>query len=178
MPFDTAPKDPKDRLKLNPIKGQPSMFDNQPKKPTQEEFQQQVQVSQEKLSGYKKRAADLFLQFSKVINDKTLPQNRNVFNTETEKEMLQNIMQLGIDVNNDPNEQEGMGSLSLLTFLFKTCLAQRDKINELEYSFQSLTKKLDAHVLTDFISKEVHKVLTLMKKEKKLQELDKTKSET
>ena len=53
-----------------------------------------------------------------------------------------------------------------------------DKINELEYSFQSLTKKLDAHVLTDFISKEVHKVLTLMKKEKKLQELDKTKSET
>jgi hypothetical protein len=175
MPFDTSPKDPKDlnnRLGLKPIKGQPSMFDGKPKPPSQQEFQKDVQETQDKMSGYKRRAAELFMQFTKAINDKTLPQNRNVLNTETEKELLQNFMQLAMDINSDPNEQENMGSLTLITCLFKTCLSQRDRLNELEYSFQNLMKKLDTNVLLDFIVKELAKVAKI-EKEKKLANLDK-----
>lgn len=111
------------------------------------------------MSGYKKRAADLFVQFSRAMSDKTLSQNRNVFNNESEKELLQNMIQLAIDVNNDPNEQEGMGSLTWITLLFKTCLSQRDRMNELEYALGSLQKKLDSSVITDYINKEISKAL-------------------
>lgn len=136
-----------------------SMFDNKPKKQTQQEFEYKVQQSQETLSGYKKRAADLFVQFQRAMNDKTLPQNHNVFNIETEKEMLQNMLKLAIEINNDPNEQEGMGSLTWITLLFKTCLAQRDKMNEMEFAVVTLQKKFDSPALADFISKEIAKAL-------------------
>jgi hypothetical protein len=162
MPFDESPKDPKDlkqRVGLKQVSGQKSMFDGIPRPPTQQEFQQKVQDVGDKMAGYKKRAAELFVQFTKAIGDKTLPQNRNMFNIETEKEMLQGMIQLAIEINNDPNEQEGMGSLTWITCLFKTCLAQRDRINELEYSLHVLQKKLESSALTDYINKEIAKAL-------------------
>lgn len=158
MPFDEK-KEHTPKVTLKQMPGQKSMFDNKPRPPTQEEFRQQVQESQDKLSGYKKRAAELVVQFNKVITDRTLPQNKNVFNNETEKEMLQNMIQLAVEINNDQNEQEGMGSLAWITLLFNTLLRQRDRINELEYTTSVLQKKLDSTALTDFISKEVNKVL-------------------
>jgi hypothetical protein len=139
--------------------GQKSMFEGKVKPPTQQDFQKKVEESQEKMAGYKKRAAELFVQFNKTVMDKTLPQNRNVFNMESEKEMLQNMIQLAIEINNDPNEQEGMGSLTWITCLFKTTLAQRDRINELEYAVTMMQKKLDSSALADYINKEITKAL-------------------
>ncbi len=160
MSFDEDdPKEYVPKVGMKQVQGQKSMFDGKPKKPTQQEFQQQVQQTQEKMSGYKKRAADLFVQFSRAMSDKTLAQNRNVFNNESEKELLQNMIQLAIDVNNDPNEQEGMGSLTWITLLFKTCLSQRDRMNEMEYALGLLQKKLDSSALTDYINKEIAKAL-------------------
>ena len=135
-----------------------SMFDSK-RRPTPQEFQQRVQQSQEKMSGYKKRAAELFVQFQKTVSDKTLPQNRNIFNAEAEKEMLQNMLQLAGEINNDPNEQEGMGSLTWITLLLKTCLSQRDRMNELEYTISMLQKKYESTAMTDYISKEIAKAL-------------------
>lgn len=139
--------------------GQKSMFDGKAKPPSQQDFQKKVEEVQDRMSGYKKRAAELFVQFNKTILDKTLPQNRNVFNVESEKEMLQNMIQLAIEINNDPNEQEGMGSLTWITCLFKTTLAQRDRINELEYAMNVLQKKLESSALADYINKEITKAL-------------------
>lgn len=139
--------------------GTPSMFDGKKRPPTQEEFQQKVQMSQETLAGYKKRAAELFIQFQRSMGDKTLTQNRNIFNIETEKEMLQNMLQLATEINNDPNEQEGMGSLTLITLLLKTCLAQRDRMNEMEFALLQIQKKLDPTVLADVVNKENAKAL-------------------
>jgi len=136
-----------------------SMFDGRRKKPTQQEFQQQVQQTQETLSGYKKRAADLFIQFQKTMADKTLPQNRNIFNQESEKELLQNMIILAADINSDPNERESEGSLTWIVLLLKTCLQQRDKINELDYAIHSLQKKLEPVAMSEFINKEISKAL-------------------
>jgi hypothetical protein len=136
-----------------------SMFDNKRRVPTQQEFQQKVQQSQETLSGYKKRAADLFVQFQRTMSDKTLPANRNIFNIESEKEMLQNMINLAAEINSDPNEREGEGTLTWVVLLLKTCLTQRDRINELEYAMVTLQKKFDSSALTDFISKEIDRVL-------------------
>lgn len=136
-----------------------SMFDGRKRKPTQQEFQQQVQQTQETLSGYKKRAAELFVQFQKAMADKTLPQNRNIFNAESEKELLQNMIILAAEINSDPNERESEGSLTWIVLLLKTCFTQRDKLNELEYALVQLQKKVDPTAMADFINKEIAKAL-------------------
>lgn len=135
------------------------MFDGKRKKPSQQEFQQQVQQSQETLSGYKKRAADLFVQFQKTMADKTLPQNRNIFNQESEKELLQNMIILAAEINSDPNERESEGSLTWIVLLLKTCFIQRDRINEMEFAIHSLNKKLEPVAMSEFINKEISKAL-------------------
>ncbi|MDD5704269.1 MAG: hypothetical protein PHU23_19725 [Dehalococcoidales bacterium] len=136
-----------------------SMFDSRRKKPTQQEFQQQVQQTQETQSGYKKRAAELFVQFQRAMADKTLPQNRNVFNAESDKELLQNMIILAAEINSDPNERESEGSLTWIVLLLKTCFTQRDRLNELEYNISVLNKKLDPTAMSDFINKEISKAL-------------------
>lgn len=136
-----------------------SMFDGKRKKPSQQEFQQQVHQAQETLSGYKKRAADLFVQFQKTIADKTLPQNRNIFNQESEKELLQNMIILAAEINSDPNERESEGSLTWIVLLLKTCFTQRDRINEMEFAIHSLQKKLEPVAMTEFINKEINNAL-------------------
>jgi hypothetical protein len=153
------PEDRDPRVGLKKASGQKSMFEGKPKPPSQQEFQEKVQKVEDRKSGHKQRAADLFLQFQKSIADKTLPQNRNLLNRDAEREMLQEIMQLAMDINGDQQEQESMGSLTCITFLFKTIMFQRDRINELEYQVVSLNKKLEGTVFTDFINKEISKAL-------------------
>jgi hypothetical protein len=159
-PFDSDPKEPREiKVKLQNVSSQKSMFDNIPKKPTPQEFQQQVQQVQEKSSSYKRRASDLSTQFARMMSDKTLPQNQNVFVKESRRELMQNMIDLTRDINNDPNELEGDGSLIWIIVLFNTCLDQRDRINNLEYVLSKVTEKLDSTALTNFISKEITKVL-------------------
>src|SRR5258708_5452666 len=136
-----------------------SMFDNKRRKPTQQEFQQQVHQVQEVKTGYSKRAAELFVQFQKAISDKTLPQNKNVFNIESDKELLQNMIQLAVEINNDQNERESEGSLTWIVLLLKTCFTRRDKMNELEFAMASLKKRFEPVALSEFINKEINKAL-------------------
>jgi hypothetical protein len=110
---------------------------------TQEEFDSKVQGAIDRNSSYKERASDLALQFKKMMIDKTLQQNKNIFSQEMEREVLSKMIQLAVEINNDPHEQEGMGSLTWITLLFTSCLSQRDRINKLEYSLLQLEKKID-----------------------------------
>ena len=158
--FDERPKEPREnKVKLKNVGSQSSIFDGKPKKPTPQEFRRHVQEVQEKSSFYKKRASELATQFSRMMSDKTLPQNRSIFVNEAKRELLGNIIQLAKDINNDPNELEGDGSLILSIVLFNTCFDQRDRINQLEYALTQIQAKLDSSALTDFISKEITKVL-------------------
>jgi hypothetical protein len=166
MPDQKRPRgpfaDPEEReakVGLKKVSGQKSMFEGKPRPSTPQEFQQQVQQVEDRKTGYKQQAADLFVQFTKLISDKTLPQNRNALSRDAEREMLQEMVQLAIDINNDPNEPEGMGSLTWITCLFKVCLAQKDRINELEFRVVEFQKKLNGPEFVEFINKEIIKVL-------------------
>ena len=120
-----------------------------------DELNVKVKEIQERETEYKQKAAEYSAKFKKIINDKTLQENRNVFAVEIELELLTDMMKLAIQVNTDPNEQEGMGSLMWTILLLRTCLSQRDKLNKLEYTISQLEKKLEPSVLT----KEIRKVL-------------------
>jgi len=141
MPFEDDYED------LNPpkkgVKSQgKSIFDNKPKKPSQEEFLSAATKDNEKLEGYDAIARDLTVQFKKAIEDKTLPQNKNVFAVEVENELITKMINLAIQINQDPNVIEGMGSVGWLAMILKNLLNNRDKINLLEYSNQILEKKI------------------------------------
>lgn len=157
MPFDeeedTENVTPKVGLKN--VSSQKSIFDALPKRQTQDDLTKKVDQIQERNSSHKTRAAELSSQFNQIMNDKTLKQNKNIFARELERELLTKMAQLAIDVNNDQHEHEGMGSLSWIILLLKTCLNQRDKINQLEFAVSQLENKLNS----GFISKEIQAAL-------------------
>lgn len=160
MPFgeenDNIEDSPANNSRLKKVSSQKSIFDEAKKKLSQREINDAIKKAEENNINYKKRAAELTLNFKKVVSDKTLPQNRNVFLNETEQEILSNMINLAAEINNDPNEQEGMGSLMWIALLLKTCLSQRDRINVLEYTLQQLEKKIDPISLKNSILKEIN----------------------
>ena len=161
MPFDEEEDDQESNPKkgLKKVSSQKSVFDGMPKKPTQVDLDSKVKNAQDRASGYKQKAAEYSSQFKKMMSEKTLLQNRSVFTSELEGEILGNMIKLAVEVNNDPHEQEGMGSLMWIVLLLKTFLMQRDRINQLEYIVSQLEKKLDPAVLDAKIIKEINQAL-------------------
>lgn len=157
MPFEED-EDVSDLKNFNAVKLKNPIGKQNFKKPSQEDFEKKVKSIQEQNSLYKQKAAELAVQFKKVLEDKTLPQNKNIFSIEMEKEVLSKMVQLAIDINNDPNEQEGMGSLSWITYLFKISLSQRDRLNKLEYAISLLEKKTEDASMSELIKKQLQDI--------------------
>jgi hypothetical protein len=153
MPFDedeVKPSKQSEKIGLKgKVSGQKSVFDGQPKKPSPAEFSEQVKEVSQRASTYKQKASELAVQFNRAMVDKTLTSNRNVFGVDAEQELLLNMVRLAQEVNADPNEREGEGSLSWIILLLKTCFTQRDRINQLEYTVSQIDKKYAA------LSKEI-----------------------
>ena len=145
MPFDEEDNDQQSlqskKIGLKNVSSQKSIFDNLPKKPTQNDLNQNVNRIQEKASSAKRKAADLAVKFHNLMADKTLNQNKNLFQKELEVELLKDMLNFATEVNDDPNEIEGIGSISLIALILKNCISQRDKINNLEYAIFELEKK-------------------------------------
>lgn len=150
MPFDDDDDDDDDNaptpallsksgLKLS---NQKSMFAKKVKKPSQQAFEAGLKQSLDRNKDYKERAAELAIAFRKMLDDKTVPQNKNIYSTEIERETLGKMAQLGIDMNLDDQEEEGMGSVGLITLLFRCLLIQRDKINGLDYAVNQMQSQL------------------------------------
>jgi len=170
MPLDDdydneeQPSSKSQKTGLKQVSSQKSIFDSMPKKPTAEKLEKQVKQIQDRDSDYQIRAADLVLKFKKAMEDKTLQSNKNIFARELEKDLLSDMIKLAVEINNDPNEPEGMGSMSWIVLLFKTCFSQRDKMNKLEYTISLLDKKTDPAVLSALIIKEINTALDSRKK--------------
>jgi len=157
MPFDEEEEQVEQppKVSLKKVSSQRSIFDSMEKKPTAKDLSNAVKKIEENNVGYKKSAAELTVAYKKAIMDKTLAQNRNVFMKETEQELLANMIKLAIDINTDQYEKEGMGSLMWIQLLLKTCLAQRDKINALEYELTQIKNKTEPASLKTIISQEI-----------------------
>lgn len=156
MPFDEEesddlPSEHAQKVGLKKVSTQKSIFDSKPKKPSAEEFDKKVKKIHERSSSYKAKAADLALQFNKSMSDKTLKSNKTIFSSEIEQDLLGKMIQLAIEINADPIEQEGMGSLSWITLLLRTCFNQRDRINSLEFALSQIDKKMEAIISSEII---------------------------
>lgn len=144
MPFDeeeSKPSAQSQKIGLKKVSSQQSVFDSMPKKPSQEDFQQQVQQMNDRESSFKTRAAQLVMDFNRAMADKTLAPNKNIFQKEMEVELLRNMVKLAQEINSNEREREGEGTLSWVTILLKQCFTQRDRINNLEYKLSGFEKK-------------------------------------
>ncbi|HWZ23230.1 MAG TPA: hypothetical protein VNW06_11285 [Cytophagaceae bacterium] len=142
MPFDEEDDvEIKQKVTIKPS-GKESVFDKMPKKITKQEFEQKAAEANAKLNSYSERALENTMAFKKLMEDRTVPQNKSVFSGDLEKEVISNLMNLAIDMNEDPHEKEGMGSVGLIVFLFRLLLSQKDRVNELDYKVHTLEKKL------------------------------------
>ena len=91
---------------------------------------------------FKKKAYDLGKVFVQILDDKTLVANKSLMAKDLERESLQNLIKLGMEMNADENQPESMGSIGMITLLLKGVIMQRDKINSLEYRVLGLEKKI------------------------------------
>lgn len=169
MPFDDdsneQPSLQSQKVGLKNVSTQKSIFENMPKKPTQQDLDVKVKNIQEKASGYQAKAAELSVQFNQLLADKTLPQNKNPFQKELELETLRNMVKLAQEINSSPHERAGEGSLSWIILLLKNCFTQRDKINSLEYQIAQLSAKIDQAHISALITNEIAKALDNKKKD-------------
>lgn len=142
MPFDEDDDIEPVKPKIG-IKSQgKSIFDNKKEKPSAEEFEKKSIESNKKLENYQVRAQELAVQFKKIMDDKTLSQNKNIFALEIEKELISKMISLAIEINSDENEIEGMGSLGWVALILKNLISEKDKINQLKYSVLNLENKI------------------------------------
>jgi len=166
MPFDEEDTDLSEeskRVGLKKVSSQKSIFDKMPKKPVVNLNDVAKGIERQRLT-YKEIAAELSLQFKKAMVDKTLPENKNVFQIEAEQEMLSKMVKLAVDVNNDENEDEGMGSLMWVILLLKTNLNLRNQINLLEYELSQQKKSVNK---LEKMSEEILKQLSTLDKDRK-----------
>lgn len=146
MPFDdendnNVPKASARKTGLK-IDNSKSIFANAVKKPTKQDLDKVVADSQKRNANYNERATELALKFRAFLDDRTVPQNKNVFVNEFEREVIGKLTELAIDMNLDELQEEGMGSVGLIALIFRCLLIQRDKINVLDYTVNQLEKKV------------------------------------
>jgi hypothetical protein len=161
MPFDEESEEivSNKKIGIKQVSSQKSIFEKQKeeddKKPKAQDFEKKVEEINKKNNDYKTRAAELAISYKKIILDKTLPQNKSVFLEEVEKETLSKMIALAVEINNDQDEQEGMGTLGWVTLLLKYFLHHRDRINTLEY--QLLESKREINKLKEIVKVDAPK---------------------
>ncbi len=78
------------------------------------------------------------------IKNKIVKENKSPIEEDLEKETVQKLIQISMQLNNDDTQPEGIGSLGLINLLFRSVLAQRDIINNLEYKYVQLERQLSS----------------------------------
>lgn len=92
---------------------------------------------------FKQRTWDLSAKFKSLVEDRFLVENKSPISKELEKEVLDGLVVLALEMNADDNQPEGLGSTALAHILMKMVLLQRDRLNALEHKLEKLTKVND-----------------------------------
>lgn len=112
------------------------------KKQERQNFQQQVMGTHKRLEGHLKEAYDLGVEFTRLMADTRLPDNIGPMDKSFENEIVRKLINYAMTVNSDPQENDGMGSISLVTLLIKTMFKMRNRANEMAYDRHLLERRV------------------------------------
>ena len=90
----------------------------------------------------KQKALELSQSFLELLKNKTLLQNKGPLEQNLEKDIIKKLTEFAIEINNDPNELEGMGSVGINVILLKSLLNFRDALNAAEYKIYLLEQQI------------------------------------
>lgn len=135
---DHDERTPKQSLKIDNSK---SKFAKQPK-PSHADFEKSVQTKISADNEIKAKIVDSTKKYWASIKDQKLTENKDSIEAAAEKDVVQTLSSLALDLNNDESKPEGIGSVGLNQLLLQVCLHQRDQINSLAYRVQQLEKLL------------------------------------
>lgn len=96
-------------------------------------FDKVATEAHERSEEYKKRAYELGKEFVRILEDRVLPENKGPTAKSYESQKLNELLMLGVEMNLDERQDEGMGSIGIITLLVKGLILQRDRINFLSY---------------------------------------------
>ena len=134
----TEPKKPNwDSLKIDASKAK---FAKKSKE--KEDFQVQAEEFNSQLQEKKQKALELSQSFLELLKNKTLLQNKGPLEQNLEKDIIKKLTEFAIEINNDPNELEGMGSVGINVILLKSLLNFRDALNAAEYKIYLLEQQI------------------------------------
>jgi len=135
-------------------KGLNLSLEKQPqKKPSQQNFEQIVNEMEKRKLSFQEKTRNVAVSFLSLMKDKTLSENKTVFQKDKEKEVLSNIVSLTKEIDDDPNEEKESPLLSWIILLFKISLAQKDKYNLFEYKSEKSFSLLNEEI--SFLKKEI-----------------------
>lgn len=135
---DSEQKPHKSAIKLDSSKSQFAQENSK-----KEDFEQRADQAMEISNDRKQRAVDLVKQFWNSAKDTTLESEKGPIQKSMEREIVGKLLSFASEMNNDPNESEGSGSVAVITLLLKIVLHLRDKNNDLMFTVHQLDKKVD-----------------------------------
>ena len=117
-----------------------SRFNRGEEKKTPQDLDKKILAHQKKDLDVKNQVIELTNMFMGVVKDTTLDANKNPAKKDQESEIIKSLCALCLQMNNDQNQPEGIGSIGLNNLLLRTILIQRDAINNLSYQVHQLKK--------------------------------------
>jgi hypothetical protein len=107
-----------------------------------ENFEKKAAEHFENDQDLKNKIFNLSNQFISFVRDKTLQENKSPIQLDLEKDVARQIVDIGLQLNNDETKPEGIGSAGCIMLLLRCVLAQRDIINDFGYKINNLEKKI------------------------------------
>lgn len=153
MEIDPENNENKKGVKLDASK---SIITNKVKE--KELFEQKAIEANKNLAQANSKAAQLVKNFWVILKDTELQENKGPLSKNIEKEALNNLIEYARSLNNDENQMEdSLGSISLITLLFKSVLYQKDLLNNANYEINNLKENIELlkNELRDGLSKKV-----------------------
>lgn len=90
----------------------------------------------------KQQAVALINKFWQITKSTKLAENKGPTEKSVEAQLVRDLVLFANDLNNDPNEIEGSGSVAIITLLLKTVMNMRDQQNDLAYKIFKLEQQI------------------------------------
>ena len=117
-----------------------SRFANSSYKSLKDDFEKKVKDVSDSKNERNKKAFELGSSFIKILDDKTLKENKGPQQTNKELQICNELFQLATELNNDPNESEAAGAAMLDVLFFRALISIRNRLNEIEYQLSKQNK--------------------------------------
>jgi hypothetical protein len=129
-------------LKLSNKNSRFSKSENASKAPSQQEFERDVQELKARTLEIRNKVESLTNKYKEILKDRVLPANKSAIQKDLELSLVKELVQLGLQLDNDDSQPEGIGSIGLCNLLLLINLHQRDAINQLGYELSKIRKVL------------------------------------